>query len=326
MPVSHFRPLCRFLIFAVLSALLLAACASAPDLSRFPAAASDGPRQLVRRLQSQGMPARLLVAGDIGECNKERKPGDAVRATAALLDDRPGLVLAAGDLAYPDGSLADFAECYDPAWGIVRGRTLPAPGNHEYHVKDAPGYFHYFGSHAGVPGAGWYSVDFGDWHIVALNSNLPLNEGSAQLNWLRADLAQRAPGCLLAFWHHPRFSSGEHGNNLFMDPAWRALAQAGADLIVNGHDHEYERFAPQGADGNASATGIREIVVGTGGATLTPFGEQRANSEVRNGDTHGILELSLHADGYDWRFLGIDRSEFEDRGSDQCHQLPHKGT
>ena len=313
------RPARRSPLLVCLSALLLAACAAAPDLVRNPAAVSNGPRQLVRRLASQGMPARLLMAGDIGECNKERKPADAVRATAALLDDRPGLVLAAGDLAYPDGRAADFADCYDPAWGIVRARTLPAPGNHEYHVKEAPGYFQYFGSQAGVAGAGWYSVDFAGWHIVALNSNLPLDEGSAQLNWLRDDLQRRAPGCLLAFWHHPRFSSGEHGDNRSIDPAWRALALSGADLVLNGHDHEYDRFAPQDADGAANPAGIREFVVGTGGAGLTPFAEIRAHSEVRNGATHGILELNLHQDSYEWRFLGIDRSDFEDRGSGLCH-------
>ncbi|MDE3011432.1 MAG: metallophosphoesterase [Pseudomonadota bacterium] len=299
--------------------VLLCACAHVAPEGPLNAS-SDGPRAMVARLRSQAMPARLLVAGDIGECNAERKPRDPARATGALLDDRPGLVLAAGDLAYPDGQPADFADCFDPAWGMVRARLLPAPGNHEYHTKEASGYFRYFGQQAGTPGAGWYSVDFAGWHIIALNSNLPLDAASVQIDWLRRDLAARPRGCLLAFWHHPRFSSGEHGDNAFIEPAWRMLTAAGADIVVNGHDHEYERFAPQDADGHAGAAGIREFVVGTGGAGLTRFAQVRANSEVRNGNTYGILEINLGASSYDWRFLGTDRAEFEDRGSGQCHQ------
>lgn len=297
---------------------LLAACALLPFGSPgLPS--SEGPRALVHKLEAQGMPARLLAAGDIGECGPDRKPRGPLRGTAALLDDRPGLVLAIGDEAYRDGTAGDFADCYDPAWGSVRARTLPVPGNHEYHSKDATPYFNYFGGQAGPPGAGWYSVDFAGWHIVGINSNLPLDADSAQLRWLRDDLAHRPRGCLLAFFHHPRFSSGQHGDNMAMDAVWRTLVQGGADLVLNGHDHHYERFAPQDANGKADPHGTREFVVGTGGAGLGSISQVRANSEVRDADTNGILELSLRRDGYDWRFLGIDRSEFEDRGSASCH-------
>ena len=305
---------------SALFALLLGACASRSGPTVDHAGGASGPQALVQRLQAQGMPARLLVAADIGQCGEARQPRDSVRATAALLDDRPGLVVVAGDIAYPDGRAVDFSECYDPAWGSVRPRTLPAPGNHEFRAKDAAPYFEYFGAQAGTPPEGWYSVDFGAWHIVALNSNLPVDAGSAQLRWLQADLARHAAGCLLAFWHHPRFSSGGHGNNMAMDGAWRALAAAHADVVLNGHDHDYERFAPQDAQGQADAGGIREFVVGTGGAHLTPFSAIQAHSEVRNGETFGILEMNLRPDGYDWRFLGTDGAEFEDRGSAACHR------
>lgn len=299
--------------------LLCAGCATQAPAPPGMQEISAGPRQVAQRAEAQGMPARLLLAGDIGQCDKDRKPRESARATAALLDDRPGLVVAAGDLAYPDGSLADFADCFDASWGLVRSRMLPAPGNHEYKQTDGAGYFQYFGSQAGVRGLGWYSVDFAGWHIIALNSNLPLADGSPQLQWLREDLAGRPPGCLLAFWHHPRFSSGEHGNNAALDPAWRTLAAAGADLVVTGHDHDYERFAPLDGAGNADPAGIREFVVGTGGAHLRPFTRVAEHSEVRDSDTFGILELNLRRDGYDWRFLGIDGAQFEDRGSGQCH-------
>jgi len=282
---------------------------------------SAGPRQLVAHLQAKGMPARLLMAADIGECNVfDRQPRESVHATAALLEDRPGLVIAAGDVAYPDGRAVDFAECYDAAWGSLRARTLPVPGNHEYHMKDGAGYFQYFGAAAGIPARGWYSIDFAGWHLVALNSNLSVDEGSAQMRWLRADLKQRPAGCLLAFWHHPRFSSGGHGNTASMAQAWSALAQAGADIVLNGHDHDYERFAPQDGEGRADSGGIREFVVGTGGAMLSPFVLVKENSEVRNDGTFGILELNLGQGSYEWRFLGTEQSAFEDRGSARCHQ------
>jgi len=282
-------------------------------------AGQKGPAQLVAQLEKKGMPPRLLMTADIGQCGEDHHPKPSVFATAEMLEERPGLILLAGDIAYPDGRAVDFSECYDPAYGTLKQRSLPAPGNHEYRDKDAKGYFQYFGEQAGLPGKGWYSVNFAGWHIVALNSNLPVEEGSAQWKWLQQDLAKRPAGCLLAFWHHPRFSSGEHGNNAAMDPAWQMLVQAGADLVLNGHDHDYERFAPMNAFAEAVDQGTREIVVGTGGAKLRPPEESTANSEIFDGKSYGILEIQLRKDGYDWRFLGTQESEFEDRGSSQCH-------
>ena len=303
-----------------LAALSLVGCSSGREVTHSQQVAATGPGRLVQQVEAAGMPARLLVAGDIGQCNRGRQPKDSVRATAALMDERPGLVLVAGDIAYPDGRAVAFGECYDPAWGALRSRTLPAPGNHEYHSVNAAPYFQYFGAQAGEPGAGWYSVDFAGWHIIALNSNLPAGEGSPQLAWLRRDLAERPRGCLAAFWHHPRFSSGGHGNNTNMDAVWRVLAGAAADLVLNGHDHDYERFAPQDADGAESPTGVREFVVGSGGAEHSSFLLTKPHSEVRNADSYGILELNLSRSGYEWRFLAVEGSDFEDRGRATCHR------
>ncbi len=284
-------------------------------------AGQKGPEKWVADLVKEGMPPKLLITADIGQCGADHRPQPSVFATAELLEERPGIILLAGDIAYPDGRAVDFSECYDPAYGPLKKRSLPVPGNHEYHEKNASAYFQYFGDRAGQAGKGWYSVNFAGWHIVALNSNLAMSEGSPQLKWLQQDLAQRPPGCLLAFWHHPRFSSGEHGNNAWIDPAWQMLVQAGADLVLNGHDHDYERFAPMNAFAEELEMGTREIVVGTGGATLREPVEVKANSVIRNGKSFGILELQLRKDSYDWRFLGTQDSEFEDRGSGQCHQL-----
>lgn len=278
-----------------------------------------GPQKLVADLVSAGMPPKILMTADIGQCGTDHKPNPSVFATAELLEERPGLILLAGDIAYPDGRAVDFSECYDPAYGPLKKRILPAPGNHEYRNKDAAAYFQYFGAQAGQAGKGWYSVDFAGWHIIALNSNLPLGDSSPQLKWLQQDLAHRPPGCLLAFWHHPRFSSGEHGNTLFMDPAWQTLVQAGADLILTGHDHDYERFAPMNAFAEEVDTGTREFVVGTGGALLRAPEQLKPNSEVRDGQSYGILELQLRKEGYDWRFLSTQDAAFEDQGSGQCH-------
>jgi len=286
-------------------------------------AGQKGPAKLVADVEAQGMPTKLLMTADIGQCGSDHQPKSSVFATAELLEERPGLILLAGDIAYPDGRAVDFSECYDPAYGPLKKRSLPAPGNHEYRDPDARGYFQYFGAQAGQPQKGWYSVNFGGWHIVALNSNLHVDEGSAQYKWLKQDLAKRPSGCLLAFWHHPRFSSGEHGNNTAMDPAWQLLVQAGADLVLNGHDHDYERFAPMNAYSEAVEGGTRQFVVGTGGAKLREAEDIKPNSEIREGNTFGILELQLRKEGYDWRFLGTQDSEFEDRGSGQCHQAAH---
>ncbi len=261
----------------------------------------------------------LVGAGDIASCSYT---GDS--ATASLLDRIPGTVFAAGDTVYESGSSAEFANCYAPTWGRFRSRTLPVPGNHEYGSAGAAPYFAYFGSRAGTPGQGWYAYDLGGWRIYGLNSNCAsaggCGPGSAQEAWLRADLAANPRKCVAAIWHHPLFSSGAHGSTAATRPLWQALYDAGAELVINGHDHDYERFAPQAPDGSADPdTGIREFVAGTGGAGLRSFGTVRPNSEVRKTGVRGVLKLELKTTGYTWRFLPVAGSTWTDSGSGSCH-------
>jgi hypothetical protein len=219
----------------------------------------------------------LVGAGDIANCNKT-----ADEATARLLDNISGTIFTVGDHAYPDGTAAQFSDCYGPNWGRHKNRTRPSPGNHDYHVSGAAGYFNYFGAAAGDPAMGYYSYNLGAWHIIALNSEISHSAGSAQEQWLRADLAANPNICTLAYWHAPRFSSGQHGNKASSQALWQALYEYGADVVLNGHDHIYERFAPQNPNGQADARGIREFVVGTGGAALYSFGSIQPNSQARN--------------------------------------------
>jgi len=264
--------------------------------------------------------AVLVGAGDIADC----KNLVGAEATAKLLDLIPGTVMAVGDLAYPDGSKENFT-CYDKTWGRARSRTRPALGNHEFHAAGATPYFDYFGMAAGDPKTGYYSYELGPWHIIVLNSECKdvggCDSGSPQERWLRADLAAHPVACTLAYWHKPLFSSGSaHGNDLTVKMLWDALYDANADVVINGHDHDYERFAPQAPDGTLdSARGIREFVVGTGGKGLRPFGAPKPNSEVRNTEAFGVLKLTLHAKGYDWQFVPEEGKTYGDSGSGVCH-------
>ena len=262
---------------------------------------------------AQGGDPVFVGAGDIANCSHTRD-----ESTAQLLDTIPGTVFTAGDNVYPDGTLTQFNDCYAPNWGRHKSCTRPAPGNHDYHTPGAAGYFDYFGAAAGDPSRGYYSYNLGAWHIIALNSEVDLAPGSAQDQWLRSDLAASQATCTLAYWHKPRFSSGQHGNITGVGSFWQALYQYGADVILNGHDHTYERFAPQNPNGQADPNGIREFVVGTGGATLYPFTTIRANSEVRNNTAHGVLKLTLHATSYDWEFVPIAGQTFTDSGTTNC--------
>jgi hypothetical protein len=198
---------------------------------------------------------------------------------------------------------------------------MPSPGNHDYNTAGATGYYGYFGASAGDPAKGYYSYDLGDWHIIVLNSNIARDTNSAQLAWLRADLAATTKQCVLAYWHHPRFNSGaSHGNDTSVQPFWQALYDANADLILNGHEHTYERFAPQTPTGAADATrGIREFVVGTGGASHYSLGTLQPNSQVFNGSTYGVLKLNLFAGGYSWDFVPVAGASFTDSGQASCH-------
>src|SRR5262249_29947273 len=212
--------------------------------------ACAAPRVAQPQLAPVASPAPVLIAaGDIADC---RNP--AREATARLLDGLAGTIAALGDEAYPTGSAEDYANCYDPTWGPYKARTRPALGNHEYDTPEAAGYFGYFGGAGGAPGQGYYSYDLGTWHVVVLNSNCGqiagCQAGSPRVQWPRADLAAHPAHCTLAYWHHPLFSSG---NSAFPDvrPFWDALYDARADVVLSGHDHFYERFAPQQPDGTA---------------------------------------------------------------------------
>src|SRR5271165_655806 len=264
--------------------------------------------------------AVLIGAGDIADCSDL----SGAEATAKLLEQNSGTVMAVGDLAYPDGNKENFA-CYDKTGGRVKSRTRPAAGNHEFHSTGATFYFQYFGPAAGDPKDGYYSYELGTWHIIVLNSECAevagCNAGSRQEKWLRADLAAHPTACTLAYWHKPLFSSGDkHGNDPEIQPLWQALYEANADVVVNGHDHDYERFAPQDPDAKPDPKrGIREFVAGTGGKNHRPFGAPKPNSEVRNADAFGVLKLTLKPGGYDWQFIPEPGKAFTDSGSGVCH-------
>jgi hypothetical protein len=251
---------------------------------------------------AQNDPSAILVgAGDIADCTNLT----GAEATARLLETIPGTVMAIGDLAYPDGTKENF-ECYERTWGRVKSRTRPSVGNHEFHSQGATYYFSYFGEAAGDPKTGYYSYEIGTWHIIVLNSEClqvgGCNAGSAEEKWLRDDLAAHPVACTLAYFHKP------------------LLYDANADVVVGGHDHDYERFAPQTPLAKPDpARGIREFVVGTGGKSHRPFAPPHANSEVRNTDTFGVLKLTLRPGAYDWQFIPEAGKTFTDSGTGSCH-------
>jgi hypothetical protein len=263
----------------------------------------------------------FVGAGDIASCVSS---GD--EETAALLDSIAGTVFALGDVVYPTGTAAEYKNCYAPSWGRHKTRTRPAAGNHEYGTRYASGYFGYFGRAAGDPSKGYYSYDLGEWHIVVLNSNsncttISCAAGSTQEHWLRNDLAASRKRCTLAYWHHPRFNSGTvHGNDTAVAPFWNALYEANADVVVNGHEHVYERFAPQTPDALVdTARGIRQFTVGTGGRSHYSFLTIQPNSEVREENTFGVLKLTLRPTSYDWQFVPVAGATFTDSGTGTCH-------
>ncbi|MCD2514998.1 metallophosphoesterase [Massilia sp. G4R7] len=269
----------------------------------------------------------VYAAGDIARCKHPDPRWSGAAATAALVEpllraDPRAAVLSLGDHTYPVGAASEFANCYAPTWGRFRDRTWPTPGNHEYATPGAKPYFAYFGERAG---RGYYSLRLGGWHLISLDSNLKGAAHAAQIAWLRDELKKDPAKCTLAFWHHPLYSSGGHPPPGRMRDAFQLLHAAGAELVLSGHDHDYERFAPQDADGRLDAArGVRQFVVGTGGAYATPFVFFQPNSEAREANLDGVLELRLLADAYAWRFLPaepgrVPAGSAPDHGRRACH-------
>jgi len=257
--------------------------------------------------------AVFVGAGDVDGCGRLEP-----EYTARLLDRIPGTVFVAGDATYPSGTMASYTNCYGPTWGRHLWRTFAVPGNHDYYADGGAAFFAYFGSAAGPPGLGYFSHTLGAWHVIMLNSMIPAQAGTPQYEWLRQDLAASTAACTVAVWHHPLFSSGQNGNSPFMRDVFNLMYQHGVDVVVNGDDHIYERFAPQDANARASSRGIREFIVGTGGYALYDRGKTQANSEVFENRTYGVLKLTLRSGRYDWEFIPIDGQTFRDSGSGTC--------
>lgn len=266
----------------------------------------------------------VYAAGDIADCRKVSVEKSGAGATAAilvplLLQDATARVLTLGDNAYQKGTLAEFNDCYGPSWGQFKQRTHPSPGNHEYQTPGASGYYDYFGDAAGPQRRGYYRMQIGDWQVYSLNSYLQPAEHALQLAWLKQELSSANAKCTLAYWHHPMYSSGPHGNSARMRDVWELLQAAKADLVLAGHDHHYERFAAQDANGTADAArGIAQFVVGSGGSTLYPLKPLRPNSVASQDKELGVLKLTLKADRFDWQFLAVAGGSYADSGSQAC--------
>lgn len=269
-----------------------------------------------------------MAVGDMADC----ATGDHEKVAAHVKAARPDVFLALGDLVYPNGSLREFMDCYDPTWGSLRPVTRPAIGNHEYHTERAGPYFAYFCSAAGHPKQGYYSFDIGTWHVVALNSNcardldIPskataefggCDEASPQALWLRDDLTRNRDKCTLAMWHHPKHNIGGHEDPNVMQALWRILVKGGADLALTGHAHRYERFEPEDEEGNRDPQGLVEMVVGTGGAPLSSDLPAKPNLAVQQNETFGALQLMLYPGRFTFRYVGID-TNFTDAGEGAC--------
>jgi acid phosphatase type 7 len=304
----------RYRSFAFMVVAAAAGCSGSPSPSS-PGAIET----LVTRSASAeapeyaGPPATLVGAGDIAICGS---PG--AEQTARLLDGIAGTVFTAGDNTYPSGTATSFLECYEPTWGRHKARTRPAPGNHDYDVPGAAPYYDYFGDNAG-DGRGYYSYKLGAWLILSLNSNVPAQQGSQQYEWVKSELSSHGGKCALAYWHHPVITSGPNGDNPHMRAMWELMAQQKVDVVMSGHDHLFERFAPMSGDlSRAPAGGVRLFIVGTGGAKPYTSVSGRAASEIR-ASVWGVLKLTLRNDDYEWEFLSVPGANFHDAGSDRCH-------
>jgi len=290
---------------AIVIGSLALACSSSPSGPTAPVGGTTDGR-------ASGVTVAMLAAGDIGVCGRAE-----VAQTARLVASLDGDLLLAGDLAYFQGTAENFRDCFNPSWGQFRSRWHPVPGNHEYESPGAAPYFAYFGAAAGPVGLGYYAVTAGDWLILMLNSNTPATRGSAQWEFARGELERQRTPCTMAVWHHPLFSSGPNGSNAAMRDMWSLLEENHAEVVVNGHDHLYERFARQTSSGAPDpVNGIRQFTVGTGGAELYNFVRVTANSEERM-LKFGVMRFTLRPAQIDWEFHGIDGS-ISDRGLDTC--------
>jgi hypothetical protein len=305
----------RAALTALLFVLALATCHREP-VAPGPTLSAKESRVEAGVSDASAEPMVLVGAGDIASCSSA---GD--EATASVLDTIAGTVFAVGDNVYADGTLTDFTTCYDPSWGRHKARTRPAAGDREYKLSGAGGHYSYFGPAAGDSAKYYYSYDVGVWHVVVLNSSISTSAGSVQEKWLRSDLAASTRRCTIAIWHNPLFYSS--GSNSSVKPLWTALYQIGAELVINAHRRNYERFAPQTPDGVANPThGIRQFIVGTGGISHGSFGSALANSEVRDKTSYGVLKLTLEADRYSWEFIPAAGGTFRDAGTGECHDAP----
>ncbi len=293
----------KWRVALVAALVVLSACSSEkPSTQQTTQKATQKPTTGTTSGESAGV--TVVAAGDIA-CPQSLACTD----TSALVEaQHPTAVLALGDIQYERGELQDFLAVYDKSWGRFKKITHPTPGNHEYSTTGAGGYFAYWKVKP------WYSIDVGAWHIISLNSNCRsiggCGPGSPMERWLRADLAAHPAKCTLAFWHHPRWSSGLHGSDAGYDHLWSVLADSAADVVLSGHDHHYERFAPD--------RGIRQFVAGTGGRSLYPVVNREQGSEVVNDSAYGVLDLTLRPSGYDWEFVPAAASKFRDSGHTEC--------
>jgi hypothetical protein len=305
----------------VSSSVVLFAAPQAPPAAPPPSAQSPpSPAPAAAPAATPSDAITLVGAGDIANCGVAG--GSGAVATARLLDQIPGTIFTVGDHAYDRGTAEEFRDCYGPRWGRFKDRTRPSPGNHDYLTNGGQPYFDYFGEAAGQNRKGYYSYDLGTWHIISLNSTIDASGRSEQMKWLKDDLAAHHTACMLAYWHIPVFSSGPHGQDLreaaHMLDAWHELYQHGVDVVVNGHDHDYERFALQNADGKPDPKGIREFIVGTGGGGLYEFKRPKPNSEIRNNRSYGVIKFTLRASDYSWDYIPGAGEQFHDSGTAAC--------
>jgi acid phosphatase type 7 len=309
----HFKKVAQVFLF-----LLVTGCTTNAPTPEF--------KPSVERIVSKNVLHTLLIAGDIADCrNKTPAQSNAAKTAAQLeilLRDTPNAsIITLGDHVYENGTALEYSDCYTPTWGRFKEKTFPAPGNHDYHTPLAEGYYDYFGARAGPARRGYYSFDVAGWHVISLNSNIADDNGAEQIKWLREDLAANKANCTIAYWHHPLFTSSLRGNNSMMKTAWKILHEADADIVLSAHDHHYERFVPQDAEGNANVTrGVREFLVGTGGANLSPVTDPpRQNSEVQITRTFGVMRLDLQEGQYTWEFAPSTASDASDSGTGVCH-------